>query len=80
MRTLDLTEVGLAERGTLVARRFDALAPGETLELVIDAPPWVLYHQLQTERFGEVVWDEREKGPERWVVHVTKTTRAGAPA
>ena len=75
MTTIDLVPVGLAERNTLVARRFDSLSPGATLELVLDSPPWVLYHQLSTERFGEFDWQLIEKGPERYVVHLTKTPR-----
>jgi uncharacterized protein (DUF2249 family) len=72
-RTLDLCRVGLAERNTLVARRFADLAQGATLEVITDAPPWVLYHQLTTDRFGEFAWTLRENGPERWVVELTRT-------
>lgn len=72
--TLELARVGLAERNTLVARRFESLPTGQTLAVVTDAPPWVLYHQLQTDRFGEVGWEVVEDGPERWVVHLTRTT------
>jgi uncharacterized protein (DUF2249 family) len=70
MKTLDLCRVGLAERNTLVARRFAELRPGDAIEVVTDAPPWVLYHQLMTDRFGEVAWTMVESGPERWVVQL----------
>lgn len=71
-KTIDLCRVGLAERNTLVARRFEALKGGEALELVLDSPPWVLYHQLRTERYEEFDWELVEPGPERFVVLLTK--------
>ncbi len=72
MTVLDLIPIGLAERNTVVSRRFAALAPGESLELILDAPPWVLYHQLRTERLDELGWELVEPGPDRYVVHLTK--------
>lgn len=71
-KTIDLCPVGLAERNTLVSRRFAALAPGESFEIVTDSPPWVLYHQLHTDRFGELEWEMLESGPERFVVRLRK--------
>lgn len=70
--TIDLVPVGLAERNTLVLRRFDALPDGATLELVFDAPPWVTYHQLRTDRFEQFDWQLVEPGPERWLVRILK--------
>jgi uncharacterized protein (DUF2249 family) len=32
----------------------------------------VFYHQLRTDRFGEFEWELVERGPERYVVRVTK--------
>ena len=72
MTTLDLVPVGLAERNTLVVRRFEAMPPGEELELVLDSPPWVLFHQMKTECFGRFEWQDVENGPERWVVRIRK--------
>lgn len=72
MKTLDLCNVGLAERNTLVARRYAKLASGETFEIVTDAPPWVLYHQLQTEHLDRFEWTMIERGPDRFVVRVTR--------
>jgi uncharacterized protein (DUF2249 family) len=74
--TIDLCAVGLAERNTLVARRFEALAPGATLEIITDTPPWVLYHQLRTDWIGEFDWKVVESGRERYVVHLTRTAPA----
>lgn len=71
-QTIDLRPVGLAERNTLATRRFAALAPGDVLELVLDSPPWVLYHQLRTDRLGEFDWELAEQGPERFVVRLRK--------
>ena len=71
-QTLDLCPTGLAERSTVVFRRFDALAPGDQLDVLLDTPPWVIYHQLHTERFGEFDWQLLEPGPEQFVFRLTK--------
>ncbi len=75
-RTLDLTKIGLAERNTVVARRFDDIDKGDILELVTDSPPWVLYHQLTTDRLGDFEWQLVDPGPDHWVVHITRLTPA----
>lgn len=72
VKKLNLSDVGLEERNTLVARRFAKLAPGDVLEVEVDAPPWVLYHQLQTAEHGRVQWQLLEDGPERWSFRLTK--------
>lgn len=70
--TVDLVRVGLAERNTLVSRRFESLPVGGSLELVTDAPPWVLYHQLRTAFFDELDWQLVESGPELYRVRLAK--------
>ncbi|MCC6999958.1 MAG: DUF2249 domain-containing protein [Deltaproteobacteria bacterium] len=62
----------MAERNTLVTRRFEAAAPGQVFEVVVDCPPWVLYHQLLTERLGEFDWEVLESGPALYRVRITK--------
>ncbi len=76
MKSIDLCPVGLAERNTLVSRRFAALGPGESLEVTVDSPPWVLYHQLRTDRFGEFEWRVLEQGPDKFVVRLTRRATA----
>jgi uncharacterized protein (DUF2249 family) len=72
--TVDLRSVGLAERNTLVSRRFVALPAGASLELLTDTPPWVLFHQLKTAFFDELDWQVLEEGPERYRVWLARKT------
>jgi uncharacterized protein (DUF2249 family) len=72
MKTLDICRVGLAERNTLATRNYAQLADGDALEVITDSPPWVVYHQLQTEHFDRFAWEVIERGPERFVVRITK--------
>jgi uncharacterized protein (DUF2249 family) len=70
--TVDLRSVGLAERNTLVSRRFASLPAGGSLELVTDTPPWVLFHQLRTAFFDELDWQLLEEAPDRYHVRLVK--------
>lgn len=72
VKKVNLFDIGLEERNTVVARRFAKLSPGDALEVEVDAPPWVLYHQLHTTQYGEMEWELLEDGPKRWSFRVTK--------
>lgn len=73
--TLDLTRLALPDRNTVVFSRFSALAPGQSIVVTTDAPPWLLYHQLRTERLDEVAWEDVERGPERFVFRLTRVSQ-----
>ena len=70
MLTLDVRSLIPRERHPLIFRTFDALAPGESFELVNDHDPKPLYYQLQAERPGQLSWTFLEQGPEVWRVNV----------
>lgn len=72
MKTLDVRTLVPRERHPLIFKTFDALASGETFELVNDHDPKPLYYQLQAERSGQLAWEYLEAGPEVWRVKIGK--------
>ena len=67
---LDVRTIVPRERHPLIFRTFDALASGETFELVNDHDPKPLYYQLQAERGDGLDWQYLEEGPEVWRVRI----------
>lgn len=70
MNTVDVRTIIPRERHPLIFNTFDALAPGESFELVNDHDPKPLYYQLQAERPGQLAWNYLQQGPEVWRVQV----------
>lgn len=73
MTTVDVRTIIPRERHPLIFHTFDALAPGESFELVNDHDPKPLYYQLQAERPGLLQWTYLQQGPEVWRVQVGRT-------
>lgn len=65
-------EIEPKERHLRIFRAFDALAPGEFMELTNDHDPKPLLYQLMMERDGLFSWEYVEKGPELWKVKIGK--------
>lgn len=72
VRLLDVTPVEPKDRLETILRAYDGLAPGETLELVVDHDPMCVYYTLRAEREPGVGIEYLEPGPERWRVRVTR--------
>jgi uncharacterized protein (DUF2249 family) len=75
MPVLDLRPLAPPERHRLVYQQLDALAPGETLELVNDHRPSPLRYELEATRPGEYQWVDGDNGPERWTAAITCSAR-----
>ena len=75
--TLDVTTIVPKERHPLIFDSHDALAPGESFELVNDHDPKPLRYQLEAERSGAFTWEYLEEGPERWRVRIGKPSPRG---
>ena len=67
---LDIRTIAPMHRHPLIFERFEALAPGESFELVNDHNPKPLFYQFQAERNGEFTWEYLESGPEAWRVRL----------
>lgn len=76
--TIDVREIPPRERHPLIFSRYDALAPGASLELVNDHDPRPLRYQFEAERGGRFSWDYLEEGPDRWRVRITRHGDADA--
>jgi uncharacterized protein (DUF2249 family) len=72
---LDLRIVPLSRQRALIFDTFDALSPGETLEIVDDHDPMPLYFRLDRLREGQFAWRYLQTGPECWRVRIARVAR-----
>lgn len=75
---IDVRTIAPAERHPLIFGNFDALAPGESFELVNDHDPVPLYFQFERTRAGQFDWRYLEAGPARWHVRIARVAEGGA--
>ena len=79
--TIDLRPIAPRERHALVFARFDALHPGQAMELVNDHDPQPLRVQFEDRAFGQYDWRYVENGPASWRVRIGRkgATAAAVP-
>jgi len=77
--TFDLRELAPRERNARVFSRFDALQPGEAMQLLIDHDAQTLRAEFASRRAAQFEWDVMDAGPSTWRVQVTRID-AGAVA
>lgn len=70
--TIDVRTIVPRERHPLTFSTFEALAPGESFELVNDHDPVPLRYQFEAEHDGAFSWDYLEQGPV-WRVRIGRT-------
>ena len=78
VKLIDVRAVPPVQRHPLIFGTFDALAPGQALEIVNDHDPVPLNHQFQMTRAGQFDWQYLEAGPQRWHVRVARVA-VGVP-
>lgn len=76
--TIDVREIAPRERHALIFNRFDALEPGQALQLVNDHDPRPLRHQFEDRSFGQFDWNYLEAGPALWRVQIGKLAGGAA--
>jgi uncharacterized protein (DUF2249 family) len=76
--TIDLRSIAPRERRALIFARFDALQPGQALELVNDHDPQPLRVQFEDRAFGQYDWRYVENGPTSWRVRIGKSGASAA--
>lgn len=76
MSLVDVRQIAPRDRHPLIFQTFDALKPGETLELVNDHAPTPLYYQFLHERHNLFTWEPLENGPDVWRVAIHRTGEA----
>lgn len=72
-RVVDVRNTPPPQRHPLIFGTFEALASGESFELINDHDPKPLYYQFQAERAGQFGWTYLEQGPEVWRVEIRKS-------
>jgi len=74
--TLDLRQIAPPQRHALIFSTFEALLPGQALELINDHNPQPLNDQFQMRLSGQFSWNDLEKGPDVWRVQIGKNVKA----
>jgi uncharacterized protein (DUF2249 family) len=78
--TLDLRQIAPPQRHPLIFNSFEALLPGQTMELINDHDPQPLNDQFQMRSPGLFSWSYLEKGPQVWRVQIGKSAKAAGAA
>lgn len=73
---LDVRAVAPKDRLETLLGAYDALGPGELLDLLVDHDPECLYYTLRAEREPGFGFEYVERGPARWRVLVTRPAAA----
>ena len=77
---LDLRTLAPRDRHPLIFGRFEALATGQSLQLVSDHNPQPLRDQFEDRAFGQFEWTALEAGPDVWRIQITRGTQAAVPS
>jgi len=77
---LDLRTIPPRERHPLIFGHFDALATGESLQLVNDHNPQPLHYQFDDRAYGQFEWSVLEAGPAVWRIEITRIAPAITPS
>jgi uncharacterized protein (DUF2249 family) len=72
LHRLDVRVIPPREKHPAIFQAFDALAPGDAVELVNDHDPFPLRYQFDAERPESFRWEYLESGPIVWRVAITK--------
>jgi uncharacterized protein (DUF2249 family) len=72
LNVIDVRDMPFWRRLPSILQAFDAMPPGETMELVADLDPWPLKSYLETTRAGQCDWQVLEDGPTTWRVRLLR--------
>lgn len=75
---LDLRQIPPPQRHALIFSTFEALLPGQALELTNDHDPQPLNDQFHMRSPGQFSWNYLEQGPQVWRVAISKKVKAAA--
>jgi uncharacterized protein (DUF2249 family) len=70
--TIDVREISPRERHPLIFDAFNALQPGQSLQLVNDHDPRPLQAQFESLAKGLFSWSYLEAGPALWRIQIGK--------
>jgi uncharacterized protein (DUF2249 family) len=70
--TIDVRTIAPRERHPLIFSTFNALQPGQSLQLVSDHDPRPLHAQFESLAQGQFSWNYLEAGPALWRIQIGK--------
>lgn len=70
--TVDARMYQPKDKHPVIFNTFDALEPGQKMELINDHDPRPLQYQFMMERADHFEWEYLEQGPEVWRVSIGK--------
>lgn len=73
---LDVRSMIPRERHPKIFKTWEELPVGGAMKLVNDHDPKPLFYEFKAERTGEFDWEPLERGPEQWVVRITRVAAA----
>lgn len=73
---LDIRDLPTDQRLACVLARFNALSPGDTLQLVTDRDPQRLRAPLVADGRWRATWSAERQGPQTWIARIEKLPRA----
>lgn len=80
-RVLDLRDISPRERHARIFSLFDALQPGQSLQIVNDHNPQPLRYQFEDRSRDQFEWVALEAGPTVWRIQITRVgAQAAKPA
>lgn len=77
---IDLRPIAPQQQHSLIFSGYEALLPGQTLELLNDHDPQPLNAQFELRVPGLFSWSYLEKGPQVWRVQIGKSAKAANAA
>ena len=75
---IDVRRMEPVQRHPRIFGAFDALQPGEAIEIVNDHDPLPLYFQFERTRLGQFDWRYLQSGPTQWQVRIARVAQ-GVP-
>ena len=76
-RVVNVKDIDPRHRHAVIGQLFEHLAPGASLQLVVDHDPRPLRFQFETRYGARCQWSYVEEGPDVWRVRLRKAEGAG---
>ena len=76
--TIDVRTIPGPQRHPKIFQTFEALEPGEALEVVNDHDPFPLHDQFKFMKRGQFTWEYLKEGPDVWQVRIARSTSQSA--
>lgn len=74
---LDLRKAGKDDWNQIVFHRYGMMKMGDTMELIAAEDPIEIHHIFIRKFEGKHTWVYKKKGPEEYVIHLTKEEKTG---